>query len=149
MEAATQPEAEAASSSAAAVEPTEAHVAALLEKLATYVEGEATVSAMDFELLRAMNQTAAERYNGMAEDSAGLVAFAERLQAKCEALSPQLAQVCGSRIAPPFPLVLTVWPTARVQIDVLESQVAELESAVEQLDSYSKRLESKFTALAS
>lgn len=76
----------------------EAHIAVLLEKLAKYVEGEAEISIEDYRLLQAMNLTAAERYSGMAEDSAGLVAFAQKLQSKCETVMPQLAQVCA--IAP-------------------------------------------------
>ena len=90
--------AEAATSSAgaaAAAPPDDAgaHLAALLEKMAAYVEGEAEVSLEDYRLLRAMNMAAAERYSDMAESSAGLVAFAERLQTKCETIMPQLAQV--------------------------------------------------------
>ena len=104
--------------------PAEAHLAALLGKMAAYVEGEAEISVEDYRLLETMNLAAAERYSGMAESSAGLVAFAERLQSKCDAMLPQLAQ-----------------------IDVLEQQVAELEGAVEQLDSYTKRLESKWQRL--
>ena len=96
----------------------------LLEKLAAYVEGEAEISIEDYRLLQAMNLAATERYSGMAEESAGLVGFAQKLQSKCEAMMPQLAQ-----------------------IDVLEAQVAELEGAVDQLDSYSKRLESKYASL--
>ena len=86
------------SSSAAALEapteaPTEAHFGVLLEKMAAYVEGEAEISLEDYRLLRAMNLAAAERYSGMAESSADLVAFAERLQSKCETMLPQLSQV--------------------------------------------------------
>ena len=142
------------SSSAAALEapteaPTEAHFGVLLEKMAAYVEGEAEISLEDYRLLRAMNLAAAERYFGMAESSADLVAFAERLQSKCETMLPQLSQV---RDEPsPSPLARArECASACVfvcQIDVLEAQVTELEGAVEQLDSYSKRLESKFTAL--
>ena len=112
-----------AASSSGAPDP-EAHVAVLLEKLAAYVEGEAEISIEDYRLLQAMNLAATERYSGMAEESAGLVGFAQKLQSKCEAMMPQLAQ-----------------------IDVLEAQVAELEGAVDQLDSYSKRLESKYASL--
>jgi ubiquinone biosynthesis protein UbiJ len=125
------PQTEAAPSAAepsvadASAPPTEAQLAALLEKMAAYVEGEAEVSMEDYRLLQAMNLAAAERYGEMAESATGLVAFAARLQSKCETMLPQLAQ-----------------------IDVLEAQVGELESAVEQLDSYSKRLESKFHAVA-
>ena len=145
-------------SSSAALEapteaPTEAHFAVLLEKMAAYVEGEAEISIEDYRLLRAMNLAAAERYSGMAESSADLVAFAERLQTKCETMLPQLAQVHETKPLP-FPLARAQSVPWRVcvcacvcQIDVLEAQVTELEGAVEQLDSYSKRLESKFTAL--
>ena len=96
----------------------------MLAKLSAYVEGEAEISIEDYRLLQAMNLAAAERYSGMAEYSTGLVATAERLQTKCEAMLPQLGQ-----------------------IDVLEAQVSELEGAVEQLDNYTRRLESKFGAL--
>ena len=75
----------------------EAHIAALLEKMAAYVEGEAEISIEDYRLLRAMNLAAAERYSSMAESSAGLVAFAQRLQSKCDAMAPQLTQVRGQR----------------------------------------------------
>lgn len=78
-------------------------VADMLAKVAAYVEGEAELSIEDYRLLETMNLTAAERYSGMAEYSAGLIAFAERLQSKCEEVMPQLAQVqcnpprpCGS-----------------------------------------------------
>ena len=61
----------------------------------------------DYRLLRSMNLAAAERYSEMAASSAGLVSFAEGLQAKCVALMPQLAQidvldaqVCASRNTP-------------------------------------------------
>ena len=95
-------------SSSAALEapteaPTEAHFAVLLEKMAAYVEGEAEISIEDYRLLRAMNLAAAERYSGMAESSADLVAFAERLQTKCETMLPQLAQVRETKPLP-FPL---------------------------------------------
>ena len=61
--------------------------------MAAYVEGEAEISVEDYRLLETMNLAAAERYSGMAESSAGLVAFAERLQSKCDAMLPQLAAV--------------------------------------------------------
>ena len=96
----------------------------MLAKVAAFVEGEADMSIEDYRLLEAMNLAAADRYKGMAEYSAGLVAFADRLQSKCDELIPQLAQ-----------------------IDVLEAQVGELEGAVAQLDSYSRRLERKFLDL--
>ena len=68
-------------------------IANLLEKMAAYVEGEAEISIEDYRLLRDMNLAAAERYSEMAESSAGLVSFAQRLQTKCEAMMPALAQV--------------------------------------------------------
>ena len=61
--------------------------------MAAYVEGEAEISIEDYRLLRDMNLAAAERYSEMAESSAGLVSFAQRLQTKCEAMMPALAQV--------------------------------------------------------
>ena len=112
------------SSAGSSAPAAEAHIATLLEKLAAYVKGEAEISVEDYRLLQAMNIASAERYSSMAESSAGLVAYAERLQAKCDAMLPQLSQ-----------------------IGVLEAQVGELEGAVEQLDSYTRRLESKFAAL--
>ena len=48
----------------------------MLAKIGAYVEGEAEMSLEDYRLLEAMNLAAAERYNGMADYSAGLVAFA-------------------------------------------------------------------------
>ena len=65
----------------------------LLKKMAAYVEGEAEVSLEDYRLLQEMNIAAAEQYSGMAEYSAGLVATAERLQARCAEVLPQLQQV--------------------------------------------------------
>ena len=67
----------------------------MLTKMSKYVEGEAEISVEDYRLLQAMNLAAAERYSNMAEYSAGLVTFAERLQGKCEEMMPQLAQVNG------------------------------------------------------
>ena len=99
-------------------------VAAMLDKVAAYVKSEAEMSLEDYRLLESMNLAAAAQYSGMAEYSAGLVTYAERLQHKCDDLMPQLAQ-----------------------IDALEAQLVELEDAVGQLDSYSRRLESKFVAL--
>ena len=61
--------------------------------MAAYVEGEAEISIEDYRLLRDMNLAAAERYSEIAESSAGLVSFAQRLQTKCEAMMPALAQV--------------------------------------------------------
>ena len=66
----------------------------MLAKIAAYVEGEAEMSLEDYRLLEVMNCAAAERYSGMADYSSGLVAFAERLQTKCDDMLPQLAQVC-------------------------------------------------------
>lgn len=121
-------EAEAVASPSSSAGPSapaaEAEIATLLEKLSAYVEGEAEISIEDYRLLHAMNMAAAERYSDMAESSAGLVAYAERLQSKCDAMLPQLAH-----------------------IDMLEAQVGQLEGAVAQLDSYTRRLESKFAEL--
>lgn len=102
----------------------EAALAAMLAKMAAYVEGEAEVSIEDYRLLKAMNDAAADKYSHMAEYSEGLVELAAKLQKKCELMMPQLAQ-----------------------IDDLEAQVGELEGAVAQLDAYTKRLEAKFMAL--
>ena len=81
----------------------------------------------------------------MAEYSAGLVALAERLQAKSADLEPQLQEIgklegqvpsggmrVGSHTAPRW------HHTAQVQ---------QLEGAVQQLDSYSRSLEAKFRTL--
>jgi hypothetical protein len=65
----------------------------MLSKVARYVAGEAELSLEDYRLLQSMNIAAADRYGAMADYSAGLVAFAERLQAKYEDMLPQLAQV--------------------------------------------------------
>ena len=81
----------AASSESSAAAPGSA-VQDMLTKIAAFVEGEAEMSLEDYRLLEAMNLTAAEQYSSMAEYSAGLVAFAERLQSKCDELLPQLAQ---------------------------------------------------------
>ena len=123
-------------------------IAAMLAKLASYVQGEAEISVEDYRLLQAMNLAAAERYSHMADYSTGLVEMAARLQNRCEAMMPQLAQVlflqslsCRGRRVPNSD------HSFASQVDVLEAQVGELESAVEQLDSYSKRLEAKFVAL--
>ena len=65
----------------------------MLNKLATYVAGEAEMSIEDYRLLESMNLAAAARYREMAEYSSGLVAFAERLQSKTNDIQPQLAQI--------------------------------------------------------
>ena len=69
----------------------------MLAKMAAYVEGEAEISVEDYRLLQSMNLAAAERYGNMAEYSAGLVAFAERLQSKCEDMVPQLSQASATQ----------------------------------------------------
>ncbi|KAL1522929.1 hypothetical protein AB1Y20_017894 [Prymnesium parvum] len=104
----------------------EAAVATMLHKISQYVAGEAELSAEDYRLLEAMNLAVADRYSAMADFSSGLVAFAERLQVKCDEIVPHLSRV-----------------------DELEEQVSALEAAVQQLDQYSRRLETKFQELAS
>lgn len=119
------PAAASAASSAAAAPPSPLPaVDDLLRTMAAYAEAEADASLDDYRALTELNRAAAARYGGMAEYSAGLVAFADRLQAKCAEMAPQFAQ-----------------------IDALEAQAAELEGAVEMLDAYSRRLEAKFGAL--
>ena len=75
----------------------------MLAKIAAYVRGEAEMSIEDYRLLQSMNLAAAERYSGMAEYSAGLVVFAERLQNKFDDMLPQLAQVGSNPHAVPLP----------------------------------------------
>ena len=87
----------------------------MLAKVSAYVEGEAEISIEDYRLLKAMNLAAAERYSNMADYSSGLVALAERLQTKCEAMLPQLAQVRvlqPKSDVTPFPLTDLTQPCA-------------------------------------
>ena len=78
----------------------------MLAKMAAYVEGEAEISVEDYRLLQSMNLAAAERYGNMAEYSAGLVTFAERLQSKCDDMMPQLAQACAIQSLHPHTIFL-------------------------------------------
>ena len=87
------PVASASDEAAPTPTPTEAAAAEMLEKIGRYVAGEVELSLADYQLLQAMNLATADRYGAMADYSAGLVAFAERLQSKCDAMTPQLAQV--------------------------------------------------------
>ena len=79
-------------------DPSPTTMSDMLAKVAAYVEGEAQMSVEDYRLLQAMNVRAAERYNGMADYASGLVAFAQRLQTKCDDILPQLDQVRAAPI---------------------------------------------------
>jgi hypothetical protein len=118
----------------------------MLRKISRYIEGEVDLSLEDYRLMearlrcarpacvcihserrvpsQALNLAAAGKYSDMSEYSAGLVALAERLQAKSTDLLPQLEE-----------------------IGKLETQVQQLEGAVQQLDSYSRSLEAKFRTI--
>eukprot|EP00966_Prymnesium_polylepis_P129386 2992550-Prymnesium_polylepis.1 len=76
----------------------EAAASEMLQKIAHYIAGETDLSLEDYRLLQSMNLAAADRYGEMADYSSGLVAFAERLQAKCDAMLPHLSRV---RVPPP------------------------------------------------
>ena len=84
---------------------TEAAAAKMLGSIGRYVEGEAELSLESYRLLQSMNIATADRYGAIADYSAGLVAFAQRLQAKTDSTTPQLAQV-KSRQSPAPPVLL-------------------------------------------
>ena len=75
---------------------------------------------MEYELLGKMNRLASEKYEHMADFTAGLAVFAESLREKEESLRPLAGQIGG-----------------------LEQQLNELEALVVDLDEYSKRLENR------
>ena len=98
----------------------------MLQKIAHYVAGETDLSLEDYRLLQSMNLAAADRrvdatrkplcahgahrrccvrrYGAMADYSSGLVAFAERLQVKCDEMLPHLSRVRATNNA------LRSWP---------------------------------------
>ena len=98
-----EPDASASTPASPAATP---ELADMLAKMAAYVEGEAEISVEDYRLLQSMNLAAAERYGNMAEYSAGLVTFAERLQSKCDDMMPQLAQACAIQSLHPHTIFL-------------------------------------------
>ena len=68
-------------------------VATMLNDLSQYLQSEAELSVEDYRLLQSMNLAAAEKYGDMAEEAAGLVSFAQHLQARSASLLPQIQQI--------------------------------------------------------
>ncbi|QDZ24993.1 putative lysosome-related organelles biogenesis complex 1 protein [Chloropicon primus] len=92
----------------------------MFNSVAQAIRGEFKIPQMEYELLGKMNKVASEKYNHMADFTAGLSVFVESLREKEESLQPLASQIDG-----------------------LENQLNELESLVLQLDEYSKRLENR------
>ena len=92
----------------------------MFHSIAEAVKGEFRIPQMEYQLLGKMNKLATEKYNHMADFTAGLAVFVESLREKEESLGPLASQ-----------------------IDELESQLGELEQIVLQLDAYSRRLENR------
>ena len=92
----------------------------LFNSVSEAIRSEFRIPQMEYELLGKMNRLASEKYEHMADFTAGLAVFAESLREKEESLRPLAGQIGG-----------------------LEQQLSELEALVVDLDEYSKRLENR------
>lgn len=93
----------------------------MFAKLGLYMDAEIRGSASEYELLRKLNNAAADKYAAMADKATALVTMANSMQQKFDMMQPYLQQ-----------------------IDALEDHIAKLEEVTRHLDSYSKRLENQF-----
>jgi GMP synthase-like glutamine amidotransferase len=92
----------------------------MFHSISEAVKGEFRIPQMEYQLLGKMNKLATEKYNHLADFTAGLAVFVESLREKEESLGPLASQ-----------------------IEELENQLGQLEQVVMQLDAYSRRLENR------
>mmetsp|Transcript_3163 Transcript_3163/g.4627 ORF Transcript_3163/g.4627 Transcript_3163/m.4627 type:complete len:129 (+) Transcript_3163:103-489(+) len=97
----------------------------LFDHIVAAMQGEATLTNEDYQLLTKMNKITAEKYSRMANTAEDLVNTMQGVQTTYQKLAPYIQK-----------------------IDTIENGVSELEASVYQLDVYTNKLEQRMSQCA-